>query len=104
MLNSRQWQEMMPDEAKQLLNNKDVHFVDVREVDEYEEGHIPNITNIPLSQFAERVHELDKDTPLVMVCRSGNRSAQACEYLISQGYSNVKNLVGGMMHWDGEVE
>jgi rhodanese-related sulfurtransferase len=67
-------------------------------------GHIPKITHIPLSQFTERVSELDKDKELVMVCRSGNRSAEACNYLHSLGFRKVKNLFGGMNNWVGEIE
>ena len=99
-----QWQQILPMEAKKLINNKNVQFVDVREVEEYEAGHIPNSTHIPLSQFTERVSELDKQQHLVMVCRSGNRSANACEYLTSLGYPNVSNLFGGMNNWVGEIE
>lgn len=98
------WQEITGDDAKQWLNNSEVLFVDVRELDEYEEGHIPNIVHIPLSEFVERVGELDKDQEIVMVCRSGNRSSRACEYLASLGYSKLHNLAGGMLYWDGEVE
>jgi rhodanese-related sulfurtransferase len=91
-------------EAKKLINNKNVLFVDVREIEEYKAGHIPNITNIPLSQFTERVSELNKQQHLVMVCRSGNRSANACEYLTLLEYPNVSNLFGGMNNWVGEIE
>lgn len=103
-MNNNQWQQILPMEAKKLLNNKNVQFVDVREVEEYEAGHIPTITHIPLSDLTERVGELDKQKQLVMVCRSGNRSAKACEYLESLGYSKVRNLFGGMMNWVGEIE
>lgn len=99
-----QWQQILPMEAKELLNNKNVQFVDVREVEEYDAGHIPAITHIPLSDLSERVGELDKQKQLVMVCRSGARSAKASEYLASMGYSNVHNLFGGMMNWVGEIE
>ncbi|MDR6884207.1 rhodanese-like domain-containing protein [Bacillus sp. 3255] len=104
MSNDENWQQILPFEAKDLMNKKEVEFVDVREQDEYDAGHIPKITHIPLSQFAERVSELDKDKELVMVCRSGNRSAQTCNYLHSLGYLKVKNLFGGMNNWVGEIE
>lgn len=104
MKTNNQWQQILPMEAKELLNNKNVQFVDVREVEEYEAGHIPTITHIPLGDLTERVRELDKQKQFVMVCRSGGRSANACEYLQSMGYSNVHNLFGGMMNWVGEIE
>jgi 3-mercaptopyruvate sulfurtransferase SseA len=59
------WQQILPMEAKKLISNKNVQFVDVREVEEYEAGHIPNSTHIPLSQLANRFRELDKTKELV---------------------------------------
>jgi len=48
-----------------------------------------------------RMSELERDVKLILVCRSGARSAQACMYLMQQGYENVFNLRGGMMAWHG---
>lgn len=80
-----------------------VHLIDVREVDEVAAGHIPGIVNIPLSLLEFRMHELEKNTPYVMVCRSGGRSGQATKFLTSHGY-DVTNMTGGMLDWAGEVE
>lgn len=80
-----------------------LHLIDVREVAEVEAGHIPGIVNIPLSLLEFRMHELDKNTPYIMVCRSGARSMQATMFLDSYGY-DVSNMVGGMLEWKGEVE
>jgi rhodanese-related sulfurtransferase len=98
------WQQILPMEAKKLISNNNVQFVDVREVEEYEAGHIPNSTHIPLSQLTDRVRELDNTKELVMVCRSGNRSSKACDFLTSLGYPKVHNLFGGMLNWVGEIE
>lgn len=97
------WMDVTADEAKALLNNKEIQFVDVREQDEYDAGHIPSITHLPLSELVERASELDQNQEMVIVCHSGNRSSQACSYLSSIGYNQLRNLVGGMMYWDGEV-
>jgi len=104
MTSNRQWQVIGPQEARQLLRKGGVQFVDVREQDEYDAGHIPGITHIPLSQFTERAGELDPNRELVLVCRSGNRSGKACDYLQSIGYRHLTNLAGGMNDWDGDVE
>lgn len=104
MTDEENWKQLLPHEAKLLLTNKEVQFVDVREQDEYDAGHIPNIIHIPLSRFVERIGELDRNKELILVCRSGNRSAQACNYLHSVGYSKVNNLFGGMNNWVGEIE
>lgn len=80
-----------------------IKLIDVREVDEVESGHIPGIIHIPLGLLEFRMHELNKNEPYVMVCRSGGRSGRATQFLESQGF-DVSNMVGGMLAWDGEVK
>jgi len=81
-----------------------VEIVDVREPDEFAGplGHIRGAKLIPLGQLARRVDELARDRPLVMVCRSGARSAQATVILQRAGLPNVANLNGGMLRWRAE--
>ncbi|WP_104990608.1 rhodanese-like domain-containing protein [Deinococcus sp. NW-56] len=74
-------------------------LVDVREPNEYAELHAEGARLLPLSELESRFGELPKDRPLVMICRSGARSARAGEYLRAQGYSDVVNLAGGTMAW-----
>ena len=80
-----------------------LHLIDVREVAEVQEGHIPGIVNIPLGTLPERVSELDQNKPYIMVCRSSARSGQATAFLESQGF-DATNMVGGMLAWEGDVE
>ncbi|MEK4630141.1 MAG: rhodanese-like domain-containing protein [Solibacillus sp.] len=95
---------ILPAEVQQKLEaGEALHLIDVREVAEVEEGHIPNIIHIPLGLLEFRMHELDKKTPYIMVCRSGGRSGQATAFLEAQGF-DVKNMVGGMLEWTGEVK
>ena len=86
-------------QAASLLNNPDVVFVDVREQSEYDAGHIPGVKLIPLGSVPDRMSEIPKDKTVVAVCRSGNRSSQATEFLRQQGYTNVHNMTGGMNDW-----
>jgi len=81
-----------------------VQVVDVRERDEYEGplGHIRGSRLIPLSELQERASELARDTPVVAVCRSGARSAQAVAMLQKAGFADVANLAGGMLRWRAE--
>lgn len=74
-------------------------LIDVREVDEYVGGHLPQAINIPLSAFQERVSEIGSDLPIVLVCASGGRSAMAAEYMASLGYGKLYNLAGGTLSW-----
>lgn len=88
---------------KQLQGQK-LNIVDVRESEEVATGKIPGAIHIRLSDIPARMHEIDPNVETIFVCRSGNRSGMACEYLMSQGYTKVKNLLGGMSAWDGSVE
>lgn len=87
--------------ALQLINHKDALIVDVREESEYREGHLLKAKLIPLGKLKERIGELEKyrDKPIVVVCRSGNRSASACVMLGKQGFAQAYNLAGGVMEW-----
>ncbi len=87
--------------ALQLINHKNAFVLDVREPSEYESGHLLNAKLIPLGKLKARIAELDKqkDKPVVVVCRSGNRSGTACAILSKQGFTQAYNLMGGMMAW-----
>ena len=74
-------------------------MIDVREMPEIMAGTVPNAWAMPLATLPLKMSELDKSKTLVMVCRSGARSAQACMFLQQQGFENVVNLRGGMMAW-----
>lgn len=95
---------MTTDELIDLLDaNEDLNIIDVREDFEVEHGMIPGAIHIPLGFIPERAPELDKSKEYIMVCKGGVRSANAGEYLESQGFK-VVNLEGGMMAYDGELE
>lgn len=74
-------------------------LVDVREQNEYDELRAEGATLLPLSELESRFSELPKDRDLVMICRSGARSARAGEYLMQHGYDRVVNLGGGTLAW-----
>jgi len=74
-------------------------ILDVREPDEWNDSHIPGATLIPLGQLASRVNEVPQDQEVVVVCRSGNRSAQGRDILLSAGFENVTSMAGGINQW-----
>jgi len=82
-------------------NSAAVQIVDVREASEYGGplGHIRGAVLIPLGELAARAGEVTRERPVVAVCRSGARSAQACVILQRIGFSKVANLAGGMLRW-----
>ena len=78
-------------------------FIDVREPGEVAEGTIAGAVNIPLAQVPSRLDELDRERRVVLLCRSGNRSGQAAEFLSGAGFTDVVNLAGGMLAFDGPI-
>lgn len=88
-------------EAVHLINRKDAVIIDVREPNEFKGGHIPNARNLPVGQIKDRVKELEKlkSKPLLLVCQTGSRSAQACAGLLTGGFAQVVALSGGMAAW-----
>jgi phage shock protein E len=82
-----------------LQGRDDVLILDVREQSEYDAGHIPGVTLIPLNDVPNRLNEIPKDKPVIVTCRSGNRSGQATDFLRQQGYTNVHNMTGGINAW-----
>jgi rhodanese-related sulfurtransferase len=90
--------EVSVEDAYQMRDNG-AFVLDVRELGEWEEGHIPNATLIPLGQLERRMNEIPKDQEVVIVCRSGNRSAQARDILKNAGFTNITSMGGGMNQW-----
>jgi rhodanese-related sulfurtransferase len=74
-------------------------MLDVREPSEWVEFHIPGATLIPLGELETRLAEVPKDQPVVVVCRSGNRSATGRDILLQNGFSEVTSMAGGMNAW-----
>ncbi len=74
------------------------YLLDVRQPDEYKEGHIPGAALIPLGELTRRADELPRDREIICVCRSGNRSGSAARHLIAAGFT-ASNLTGGMIGW-----
>ena len=87
--------EIAFDEFYQLYQNEQLSLVDVREVDEFETLHLEGVQNLPLSQLADIYDQLDKDLLHYVICKSGIRSARACQFLEEHGYK-VINVQGGM--------
>ena len=87
--------------ALQLINHKNALVLDVREDNEFKMGHVLNSRQIPLGKLDERIGELEKykEQPIVVICRSGNRSVSACTMLGKSGFSQVYNLTGGIIAW-----
>lgn len=90
-------------EIKNEIIEKSIIVIDVREVDEFKEGRVPGAINLPLSQLEFRYTELPKDKEYHVICRSGRRSLDACNFLENKGYT-VTNVAGGTIAWTDELE
>ena len=86
-------------DVSQVMAHNDVVLIDVREDYEYSAGHIDGAELIPLGQIPDRINEIPNNVPVILVCRSGNRSGQAYDYLSKQGFDNVHNMLDGMVAW-----
>ena len=87
--------EITFDDFYQLYQKESLSVLDVREVEEFEALHLEGARNLPLSQLADTYEQLDKTQPYYVICKSGIRSARACQFLAEQGYE-VVNVQGGM--------
>ncbi|MDX2097164.1 MAG: rhodanese-like domain-containing protein [Leptolyngbyaceae cyanobacterium bins.59] len=87
--------------AERMGNSSDpLQLIDVREPQELALAHIEGFTNLPLSEFSQWSEQVpvqfDPTTETLVICHHGMRSAQMCQWLISQGFTNVKNIQGGI--------
>ena len=81
-------------------------ILDVRTEDEYNDGIIPNAINIDIHKgqgFISELETLDKNKNYYVYCRSGARSAKACEVMNELGFENAYNLIGGILEWNGDI-
>jgi rhodanese-related sulfurtransferase/rubrerythrin len=96
--------DMSTQEVKTFLAERkegEYTLLDVRQPVEYEESHLPGGLLIPLPNLLERLSELDPEKPLIVYCRSGNRSRMAAQVLSGQGFNDVYNMNGGIQVWQG---
>lgn len=96
-----------PKEFQQKMKDANVVLLDVRTPQEISSGYIKGtdlFIDISAAEFENKVNALDKSKTYLVYCRSGARSSRAASYMINNGFSNVYNLSGGMLGWDGATE
>ena len=89
----------------ELESDNNSFILDVRTLEEYNAGHIPNAALIDINKpqdFVKKISELDNSKNYYVYCRSGARSSKACHIMKHYGIRVVKNLLGGFLDWDGE--
>ena len=94
-------QTVSPQQATNMVNREDARVVDLRDADEFRQGHVAGSINIPMSQFAERIAELDKfkDKPVILVCKMGTSASLAGRQLRTRGFDKVARMQGGIQGW-----
>jgi rhodanese-related sulfurtransferase len=85
--------------SARLRDGESVQIVDVRFAGEYAGGRIAGARPMPLAELAKRHHEFDRETPIVLVCVTGQRSTRARDQLERLGFTNVASMTGGMRAW-----
>jgi rhodanese-related sulfurtransferase len=90
--------EVTAAEAKQIIES-DSQLVDVRTDVEFQAGHIPGATHIPMADVQRESANLDRDKPVVIYCRSGNRSGPAADAFAASGW-DAHSIEGGLIAWD----
>ncbi len=79
-------------------------LIDVREPNEFDNGHILGARNIPMTQMKMRLQEIRPDKPVYLYCQSGMRSGRAAQLLYKKGYKDLSHLQGGFKKWTGKVK
>lgn len=96
--------EISVDELNEMIESqKDFQLIDVREPAEYEAANIGGIL-IPLQTIPQHMDKISKDKPVIIMCRSGKRSASAINFLEDNGFTNLANLTGGILDWKMEID
>ena len=100
------YQQISQEEAKEMMDSQDVIILDVREQDEYDSGHIPGALLLPVGTIDEETAAEvipEKDSTVLVYCRSGNRSKTASSALAELGYTSIYEF-GGINTWPYETE
>ena len=105
-MNSIDYKSITQEEAKEIMDTTDGYIIiDVRTIEEFNTGHIPNAINIPNEVISEQAESilLNKEQVILVYCRSGRRSKEAANKLVELGYSNILEF-GGILDWKYDIE
>ena len=94
-------QEVAPERLAEMIEAGEVQLIDVRDDDEHAAGHIPGSRHVPISLLSAEAGSIDRERPVVLYCRGGNRSPLAAQALAASGF-DASNLAGGLLAWAEE--
>lgn len=100
----KRYKSLAPTEAVTQLNTTETIIIDVSETKDYRKGHITDAINIPSAKLDKSLGPIEKykDSPILVLCQTGARSAPACKQLYKLGYRQVINLIGGLQAWEDQ--
>lgn len=101
---SKNFENISPEQFNSLISGNSVQLIDVRTSKEFNSGHIPNAMNIDFfsDEFVNNINKLDKEAPVFIYCRSGNRSGKSVSDFQKAGFKKIYNLEGGFLKWESE--
>jgi len=100
ILPARGVRQITVNELRNLLEDDNIQFVDVRQVHKYNQFHIFGFRNIPVSEVSKRANSLSKDKEIVTICQTGAQGNRACKKLKRQGFTKLSNVRGGISTWE----
>jgi rhodanese-related sulfurtransferase len=86
-------------QATQLINSRNAQVVDVRTPDEFAKGSLPNARNVPADKIGEKMRDIKKDKPVIVVCDTGSRAGRLAAQMRANGFAEVYVLAGGLAAW-----
>jgi rhodanese-related sulfurtransferase len=100
----KRYKSLAPIEAVTQLNTTETVIIDVSETKDYRKGHITDAINIPSAKLDKGMGPIEKykDSPILVLCQTGARSAPACKQLYKSGFHQVINLIGGLQAWEDQ--
>ena len=101
MINGDGYRTLSPREVSDLLESgAEIFLLDIRPPRQFHAGHLPDAISLPAEDFAERYErEVNTDDPVILICEKGLNSIAAARFLVSQGFTDVATMEGGMAAW-----
>jgi len=103
---SKQYENISMGELADIIRKKKIELIDVRTIGEYRMGHIAGAKNIDVmsNDFQQKISKLNPQKTYYVYCKSGGRSASACNKMTKLGFENIYNVRGGVMAWGGQLK
>lgn len=92
--------DVTAEQARELIEKRLLVILDVRTVQEFEDGHVEGAINMPVDDLEQRLEELDRNDEMLVYCRTGNRSTRAVQILRENGFNKIYHMADGIVGWE----